>query len=165
MGAGHRPATTPPVLCGPIPPVSSATPSTILLAEAIRSPDRARSATWSAPLIAPRLNRAANPSRPNPHSARGTGVPQDSRVPSLQAFRRRPRCHPRRCDGPASETLHMTPRRGPDRNASASPRERTTPAPEAGLDAAQRPQMIQQCGFSLSAGFHLRSAAPVRQHR
>ena len=36
--------------------------------------------------------------------------PHYSRVPSLEAFGRRPRCLPRRCDGPASETLHKTPR-------------------------------------------------------
>jgi hypothetical protein len=55
-----------------------------------------------------RLNRLPNPLRRNPHSARGTGVPHDSRVPSLDAFGRRPRCSPNRHDGPASETLHNT---------------------------------------------------------
>ncbi len=55
---------------------------------------------------AARLNRATRPRRRNPHSTRGTGVPPDSRVPSLEAFGRRPRCLPHRRDGPASETLH-----------------------------------------------------------
>src|SRR5262249_47334457 len=44
----------------------------------------------------------------NPHSTRGTGVPYDSRVPSLEAFGRRPRCLPHPRDGPTSETLHRS---------------------------------------------------------
>jgi hypothetical protein len=51
------------------------------------------------------LNPAAILSRTNPHKARRTGVLHDSRVPSLEAFRRRPWCLPNRRDGPASETL------------------------------------------------------------
>jgi hypothetical protein len=49
---------------------------TIAPAEAARRPGPARSVGPHAPLGAARLNRAAHPSRPNPHSARGTGVPQ-----------------------------------------------------------------------------------------
>jgi hypothetical protein len=52
----------------------------------------ARSPTRHARLAGAPLNQAPNPSRRNPNSARGTGVPHDSRVPSLEAFGRRPRC-------------------------------------------------------------------------
>jgi len=57
---------------------------------------------------AARRRRASSSPRRNPHSTRGTGVPHDSRVPSLEAFGRRPRCLPHPRDGPASETLHKS---------------------------------------------------------
>ena len=48
------------------------------------------------------------PSRANLHSARGATACHFPRVPSMQAFGRRPRCKPHRCDRPASETLNKT---------------------------------------------------------
>jgi hypothetical protein len=96
VGAGHRPATTMAVHCGPLRRRSSITRATITPANATRSPRRTRSPTRHAQVAGARLNQVPNPSRRNPHSARGTGVPHDPRVPSLEAFGRRPRCLPRR---------------------------------------------------------------------
>src|SRR5688572_31598507 len=105
-GAGHRLATATTVLCDPLRRRSTVTPTAIGQADATRCPRRTRPATRHARLTAPSRTQAAGTSRPNPHSARGTGVPQDSRVPSLEAFGHRPRCLPHCRDGPASETLH-----------------------------------------------------------
>jgi hypothetical protein len=55
-----------------------------------------------------RRRRAISSLRRNPHSARRARSPHYSRVPSLEAFGRRPRCLPNRRDGPASETLHIS---------------------------------------------------------
>ena len=52
----------------------------------------------------PRAHRTRQQS--NRHSARPPSAPNLPRVPSLEAFGRRPRCKPNRRDGPSSETLH-----------------------------------------------------------
>jgi hypothetical protein len=110
MGAGHRLATTAAAHCDPLRRRSIIARPTIARADATCSPGPTRSATRTAWLRAVRLNQTAIASPPNPHSARGTGVPHDSRVPSLEAFGRRPRYLPHRRDGPASETLHKISR-------------------------------------------------------
>src|SRR5262249_21450754 len=89
---------------------SSITRTTIAPADATLSLGRARSPTQDPQLVGAWLSQAPNPSRRNPHSARGTGVPHHSRVHSLEAFARRPRCLPHTRHGPASETLHSNGR-------------------------------------------------------
>jgi hypothetical protein len=68
------------VHCRPPCGRSSVSRPTIAPADATRSPDLTPSQDRYPPLGAARLNRPANSPRRNPHSARGTGVPHDSRV-------------------------------------------------------------------------------------
>jgi hypothetical protein len=103
----HRPATAAAVPCSPLRRRSSITRATIAPAYATRIPGPARSPTRHAQRAGAPLNQTPKPSRRNPHSSCGTGVPHESWVPSLEAFRRRPRCLPHCRDGPASETLHI----------------------------------------------------------
>src|SRR5262245_38357514 len=72
---------------------------------AARSDSLAPSAAQPALRTGARLPPPTSTLLRNPHSARGTSDPHDSRVPSLEAFGRRPRCLPPCRDGLASETL------------------------------------------------------------
>ena len=58
----------------------------------------------------PSCPRSHHRSQSNRHSARPQSAPHLPRVPSLEAFGRRPRCQPNRRDGPSSETLHNSDR-------------------------------------------------------
>ena len=104
--AGHGPAATALVRCNALPCRESLNHLRIAWSDATRSDTLGRSAARPALLAAARLHRAVNSRRPNPHSAHGALAPYISRVPSLEAFGRRPRCQPRRRNGPSSETLH-----------------------------------------------------------
>src|SRR5215813_10658873 len=90
IGAGQGTATAAAVLCGPPAHRANVALMPITPAEAIRSPGRTPLTPSTARLAGARLTRPTIPSRPNPHSARGTGLPHNSRVPSLEAFGRRP---------------------------------------------------------------------------
>src|SRR5215813_2126727 len=90
IGAGQGTATAAAVLCGPPAHRANVALMPITPAEAIRSPGRTPLTPSTARLAGARLTRPTIPSRPNPHSARGTGLPHNSRVPSLEPFGRRP---------------------------------------------------------------------------
>jgi hypothetical protein len=80
--------------------------------------------------------------------------PHYARVPSLDAFGSRPRCLPRRCDGPTSETLHKN--RGiiaqliehqPHKRDTGAPSVVSTP-----LDTKLRDRLLADLAFALHSG-------------
>jgi hypothetical protein len=81
--------------------------------EALRARGGARGEVERPGLLrSPRLRpiEQNNPRRSNPHSVRGTGVPHDSRVPSLEAFGRRPRCRALLSQWAGIRNLHVNRR-------------------------------------------------------
>jgi hypothetical protein len=65
--------------------------------------------------------RTPTSARSNLHSVQQAGLPNLTRVPSLEAFGRRPRCTPHRPDRPSSETLHKVRRTQYEHMFSALP--------------------------------------------